>query len=141
MAERYAAVPEAVPQDLRSLRARLAALDQFAADSPFSIQLFEASRERALLKGEITELEARSAQIQIARKSEREAQLAIAESARKQGRILTQQNRFVEALGQFERALATGPGEWDQRQKIEDDVSAIREWIATNGTARVGSKK
>jgi tetratricopeptide (TPR) repeat protein len=141
MAERYAAVPEAVPQDLRSLRARLAALEQFAADSPFSIQLFEASRERALLKGEITQLEARSAQIQIARKSEREAQLAIAESARKQRRILTQQKPFVEAQEQFERALATGPGEWDQRQKIEDDVSAIREWIATNGTARVGSKK
>lgn len=141
VAERYAAVPQAVPQDLRSLRTRLAQLDLFAADSPFSFQLLEASRERARLKVEITQLEAQSAQIQIARKSEREAQLAIAESARKQGRILAQRNRFPEALEQFERALATGPGEWDQRKQIETDVNAIREWIATNGNAKVGSSK
>ena len=141
LAERFAAIPEAKMDDLRSLKARLGALEQFAESNPFSWQQFEASRERALLKVEITRIEAHSAQIQIARKTEREAQLAIAESARKQGRLLAQQNRFSEALEQFERALATGPGEWDQRQQIETDVAAIREWIATHGNEAPGSSK
>jgi tetratricopeptide (TPR) repeat protein len=138
---RYESLPEASTTDLASMRHRVEQLDLFAAQNPFSWRLYEASRERARLKVVMTQLESASAQIQIARKSEREAQLAIAESARKQGRIYAQQNRFPEALEQFERALADGPAEWDQRKQIQIDVAAIREWIATHGNAAVGSTK
>jgi len=141
ISERYAAVPQAIAGDLRSLRTRLEQLDLFEAENPFSLSLLEASRNRARLKVEIAQLEAVSAQVQIARRTEREAQLAIAESARKQGRIYAQQNRFVDALAQFERALADGPGEWDQRAQIETDVAAIREWIAAHGNAAPGSTR
>lgn len=139
VASRYAAVPVAVQGDLGSLRQRLQQLDRLQEENPFSLRLWDASRERARLVVEIAQIEAQSAQIQIARRSEREAQLAIAESARKQGRIFAQQNRFEDALVQFERALADGPSDWDQRKQIEIDVSAIREWIAQHGSAAPGS--
>lgn len=137
--ERYAAVPEAVSGDLRSLHTRLDELDRLEQENPFSLHLFQASKERARLKVEIALLEAQRAQAAMALKNERDAQLAIAESARKQGRIYAQQNRFPEALEEFERALADGPSQWDQRKQVQIDVNAIREWIATHGTAPIGS--
>ncbi len=137
----YAAVPLAVSGDLGSLRQRLQQLDRLQEEHPFSLRLWDASRERARLKVEIAQIEAQSAQLQIARHGEREAQLAIAESARKQGRIYTQQNRFAEALEQFDRALAEGPGDWDQRKQIQIDVAAIQEWTAQHGSQAPGSVK
>jgi tetratricopeptide (TPR) repeat protein len=140
-ADRFAELPPVVSGDLASLKRRVANLAQFENEHPLSIKLWPASRERATLKAEIAQLEARSAQIQIARRTEREAQLAIAESARKQGRIYTQQNRFADALEQFERALALGPADWDQRGQIEIDVDAIRQWIAEHGTRAPGTTR
>lgn len=141
IAARFAEVPEAVAGDLASLRSRHEQLERLELENPLSLRLFEASRERARLKVEITKLEAQSAQQQLARRTEREAQLAIAESARKQGRLLAQQNRFPEALEQFQTALANGPGDWDMRAQITKDVAAIQEWIATHGSRPVGSAR
>lgn len=125
----YAAVPEATAGDLGSLRQRLEHLDRLESEHPFSVRLFSASKERAKLKSEIAKLESQSAQRQISRRAERESQLAIAESARKQGRLLAQQNRLPEALDSLERALAHAPADWDQRAQVMVDVDAIRQWI------------
>lgn len=141
VADSFREIPQAKQGDLTSMRRRVDALVRFEEEHPLSIQLWQASRERAYLKADIAQLEAKSAQVQIARRSEREAQLAIAESARKQGRIFAQQNRFEEALGEFERALALGPGDWDQRQRIQADVAAIREWIARHAGTKPGGAR
>jgi tetratricopeptide (TPR) repeat protein len=141
VAARFAAVPAAIVGDLASLRQRAEQLDRLQAENPFSVRLFEAGRERARLQVEITQLEAQSAQQQLARRSQRETELAIAESARKQGRILAQQDRYPEALEQFERALASGPGDWNMRAQIVKDVAAIREWIAVHGSNGPGSTR
>jgi hypothetical protein len=89
VASRFDAVPPAVSGDLASLRARLGQLERLESENPFSVRLFEASRERAHLKVEITQLEAVSAQQQLARRTQRESQLAIAAapgpSARRSG--------------------------------------------------------
>ncbi|MBK8180020.1 MAG: hypothetical protein IPK67_14285 [Planctomycetes bacterium] len=139
VAERFAELPTATEGNLASLRLRVDNLARFESEHPFSLQLWGASRERAGLKAEIAQLEAKSAQVQIARSTEREAQLAIAESARKQGRIFAQQNRFHEALKEFERALALGPGDWDQRERLQTDVAAIREWIVEHAPRNQGN--
>lgn len=141
VAARFAAVPAAIGGDLASLRQRAEQLDRLQEENPFSVRLFEAARERARLQVEITQLEAKSAQQQLARRSQRESELAIAESARKQGRILAQQDRYPEALEQFERALASGPGDWNMRAQITRDIAAIREWIATHGSNGQGSTR
>ena len=138
---RYDAVPAAISGDLPSLHARLDQLDRLGQDVDFSLRMYDASRDRARLKVEITQLESQALQLKNAHRGEREAQLAIAESARKQGRILAQQNRFPEALEQFERALADGPAEWDQRPQIQTDVAAIREWITMHGSDPVGKSR
>ena len=63
------------------------------------------------------------------------------ESARKQARLYAQQNRFEDAITQFERALAEGPNDWDQRKQVMIDVAAIREWMAVNGDKPIGSRE
>ncbi len=141
VAERFDAVPAAIPGDLNSLRQRLERIDQLQQEVVFSLRQFDASQEKAMLTADITRLEAKAAQAQVTRRSQREASVAIAESARKQARLYAQQNRFEDAITQFERALAEGPNDWDQRKQVMIDVAAIREWMAVNGDKPIGSRE
>jgi hypothetical protein len=122
-------IPPARENDLASLNARVLAIDAFQEDQRFWHGMFAASRERRDLRAEIMRIEAGRAAEERENKARRDQQIAQAEAERLNGRQYAEQRDFERALESFRSALAVAPADWEDRERVEEDVRAITQWL------------
>lgn len=139
VARSYEQLEIAAPGDVESLRHRLSSLDSLIAGNPLWLGMFKAGRERADIRAEIDVLEAEQAE-SARLEADRVAELKIhAESARMRGLLLVEQREFGAAAAEFRRALELAPSDWGHTQRLEADLAAIDELLATPDTSSPGT--
>lgn len=126
----YEALPPLAMEDAGALDARLAGIDTLIADNRFWLGMFKVYEERSELQRQKDRIEARLAEkerLRIKRVGQRQA---MAEAARLRGLDFVDQGDFRTALGHLKRSLDLSTPEWDQRQRVTADVTAIEKLLA-----------
>lgn len=126
---RYASIPTSIDGDLKSMRARLAAIDGFIADQRAWFGMGSALNERTVLQREVSDVEMREAAKQSEAIVEKTLSNDAADASRSRGMLLAQQGKFDEALLDLRRALALAGADWTHRRDVQANVTAIAEWI------------
>ena len=128
--ERYAAIPPAEENDIVGMRDRLEQIDHLIAANPLWMGAFQASSERAELRAAIAKHESRLIQEQLAAEAEVRRRLDEAESSYVRAREAVDEGDFAAAIGFYEHALGSAPADWSERERLQADIQAIREWMA-----------
>jgi len=126
----YEALPPLSSDDSGALDARLAGIDTLIADNRFWLGMFEVYEERSELQRQKDLLEAKLAEeerLRIQRIGQRQA---MAEAARLRGLDFGDQGDYRTALGHLKRSLDLSTSDWDQRERVTADVTAIEKLLA-----------
>jgi tetratricopeptide (TPR) repeat protein len=124
----YAGLPTGVAGDLNSMRQRLDGLEELLDKNVVWAGMSSALIERGHLRTDVEKLENEFAQKQRVLDQERKQQLEVAESMRMRGVQHAQQGKFDLALSDFRSALEFAAPNWEHRQRVEADVTAIEAW-------------
>jgi tetratricopeptide (TPR) repeat protein len=118
------------PGDVGSMQDRLDTLEAFVDEHPVWHGALGVLSERSRLRVELQRLRDEIA----SRKEKESATLArmqdAAELARRRARIHAENNDFPSALRELANALELAPPDWSEREQVERDVAAIREYLA-----------
>lgn len=126
----YEALPAAPADDMQALSARLAGVEGLLEDNSFWFGMMGAVSERSELRERVDALEAAEAEHDRVVEGIAYQRQAMAESARLQGLELVARSSFEDALYQFQRALELSPPDWDRRERVIRDITAIQAHIA-----------
>jgi len=128
--DRWEALPQAVGSDRNALQARLDSIETLLAQEHAWGGVFQAWRERDELRAQIQHVEEEAARAERAaslQKLERQQQ---AEDIRLRGMLSVKNGHFEEALADLRQALDLGGDKWEQRARVQRDISAIEAWKA-----------
>ncbi len=125
----YAAIPPALASDKVSTVSRLNAIEMLIAENVLWSGLFDAGRERALLRAQVARLDLQETVLgDQVREAEERAALE-AQSLCDQARAQAGVGSLELALSLYQQALALAPSRWDGRERAEADRTAIRRFL------------
>ena len=125
----FTELPAAVSGDLPSMRARLAGLEAFVSDHPIWHGGLGVVAERAALRVEIETLAQERAFEEEARRDAEASRLEAINLARARGRAHVHSGDYAAALRELENALRLAGPDWSERDRVERDVAAVREFL------------
>ena len=123
----YATLTPQHGQDHASLQQRLENLDRMLTANPLWLGMFQAGRERAELKKQISELEFQAEEDALKAAEAKKQQIMSADAARTRGLLSLEERDFPGAQREFAKALELAPAEWAERTRVVADMKAISE--------------
>jgi tetratricopeptide (TPR) repeat protein len=129
--ERWDALPQAVGGDSVSLAARLDAIEGLLAQEHYWGGVFQAWSERDQLRVQIQHVQDEAARSARSAALQRLERIQEAEDVRLRGMLSVKSGKFEEALVDLRQALELGGDQWEQRQRVLRDISAIEAWKAS----------
>ncbi len=126
----FDAIAPAVSGDRSSTQARLTAIDLLIARNVFWTGLFDAGRERAELRAQVSRLELQAERREDQERSERELAGMQAEALCADARAQAGVGSLELALAYYEQALRLAPADWPGRVRANSDRAAIVQWLA-----------
>jgi len=129
----FADLPQAIPGDVPSLNARLAAVEEFVAANPVWHGALGALQERSELRVLIERIVEDEAAKREKAETARERMDEMADGSTVLARRLYERGDAQGALDEFEKALSIASESWPQRERTERDIAALKEAIAEEG--------
>ena len=128
--DRWEALPQAVGRDTKALQARLDSIESLLAQEHYWGGVFGAWRERDELRLQIQHNQEEAARAERAAALQKAERLQQAEDVRLRGMLSVKGGHFEEALADLRQALELGGESWEQRARVQRDISAIEAWKA-----------
>jgi len=128
--DRWEALPQAAGSDSKALQARLDSIESLLAQEHYWAGVFGAWRERDDLRVQLQHIQEEAARAERAAALQQAVRLQQAEDVRLRGMQSIKGGRFEEALADLRQALELGGEKWEQRARVQRDISAIEAWKA-----------
>jgi len=128
--DRWEALPQAVGNDRKALQARLDSIEALLAQEHAWGGVFQAWRERDELRVQIQHVDEEAARAERAATLQKLERVQQAEDIRLRGMLSVKNGHFEEALADLRQALELGGEQWEQRARVQRDISAIEAWKA-----------
>jgi hypothetical protein len=128
--DRWEALPQAIGNDRNALQARLDSIETLLAQEHAWGGVFQAWRERDELRARIQHVEEEAARAERAATLLKLERVQQAEDIRLRGMLSVKNGHFEEALTDLRQALELGGEQWEQRPRVQRDISAIEAWKA-----------
>jgi len=128
--DRVDALPPAIVGDMVALQTRLDSIEALVREQKAWFGMFPVLRERDQLRAQIQRIQddaVRGARTAALQKRER---MQNAEDVRLRGMLSVKNGKFEDALVDLRQALELGGDHWEQRQRVQADISAIEAWKA-----------
>lgn len=123
---RYESLPGAVPGDLASSEARLAALDAFAEENQVWHAAISMERERTELRIDVERMRTLDQATRLRAQEQRDEALLAVDNLRARARRLVGFSRYREALDLLEQADREAPDDWGFGEQTKKDIAALR---------------
>jgi tetratricopeptide (TPR) repeat protein len=124
------ALPIVREDDHAGLEARRASIETLVEHHGIWTGVMAAREEIEAITVKISQIEA-AREDDLKRQAAAHANLtAQAEAERMEGLVLSEKGDFEGALGSFSNALELAPVDWDYRDRVQTDVTALRKWKA-----------
>ena len=130
----FESLPEAVPGNLATLSARLAAVEAFVAANPVWHGALDVLQERADLRVQIERVAEEEAVKAKRVDFDREQRNMMADGAVILARRHAEVGDFAAALQEFRRALSLSSESWSQRERTQRDVEALAKHLEEGGS-------
>ena len=128
--DRWEALPQVTGNDVNALQSRLASIESLLAQEHYWAGVFSAWRERDELRAQIQHIQEQAALAERAAALQKQERLQQAEDIRLRGMLSVKNGHFEEALTDLRQALELGGDQWEQRPRVQRDISAIEAWKA-----------
>lgn len=124
------ALPVAEADDHAGLEARRASIQTLVEHHGIWTGVMAAREEVEAIAVKISQIDA-AREDDLQRQAAKHASLtAQAEAKRMEGLVLSERGDFEGALGSFTNALGLAPLDWDYRERVQTDVTALEKWKA-----------
>ncbi len=140
VAAEWAHLPAAVPQDLATLEARHAAVDDLLERRGAWLGMASAVRERSELERHIQQARTRLAEDAARVVEELRERRAQADLLRDQARLAAERGDYTQARSSYSRALEIADADWEHRERTERDTAAITAWLTARSTSTVETR-